>query len=70
LQGHIDYLVIDRKTGSPVFQDQVQSNTAYSATSGTFPTDVAERDANTRLMRDLADKIAIRLSITAKDWSA
>ena len=35
---------------------------------GTYPTAIAERDANVRLSRDMADKIVTLLLITAKDW--
>ncbi len=68
LQGVTEFRVIDKDTKSIAYQNTVTSNTAYSATSGTYPTSIAERDANVRLNRDLADKIVTLLSITAKDW--
>ena len=51
-----------------IYTNTIVSNTAYSATAGTYPTAIAERDANVRLSRDMADKIVTLLLITAKDW--
>ncbi len=69
LTGISNYQITSRATGQPVFTDVVKTVTAYSATSATFPTTVAERDANIRLARALADLMVTRLSITAKDWA-
>jgi LPS-assembly lipoprotein len=68
LAGVTAFQIIDKAAQSVVFNSTVTSNTAYSATSGTYATSIAERDANMRLNRDLADKIVTLLSITAKDW--
>jgi LPS-assembly lipoprotein len=68
LTGVTAFRVIDKAAQKIVFDSTATSNTAYSATSGTFATSIAERDANVRLNRDLADKIVTLLSITAKDW--
>jgi LPS-assembly lipoprotein len=68
LQGETKFRMIDITSKQIVYENAVISNTAYSATSGTFPTSIAERDANVRLSRDMADKIVTLLSITAKDW--
>lgn len=68
LQGETKFRVIDIATKTVVYENSVLANTAYSATSGTFPTSIAERDANVRLSRTMADKIVTLLSITAKDW--
>ena len=68
LQGETKFSLIDTSTKAVVYKNIVISNTAYSATSGTYPTAVAELDANVRLSRDMADKIVILLNITAKDW--
>ncbi|MDA9779862.1 LPS assembly lipoprotein LptE [Amylibacter sp.] len=51
-----------------IYENTVISNTAYSATAGTYPTRVAERDANIRLSKDMADKIITLLFITAEEW--
>jgi LPS-assembly lipoprotein len=69
LTGTSTYLVEDRTSGQVVFSDEVKTVTAYSATSATFPTTVAERDANIRLARALADLMVTRMAITAKDWA-
>lgn len=68
LEGVTEFQLIDVRSGAVVYNDTVRSNTSYSATSGTFQTSIAERDANVRLVRDLAEKIVTRLSITAQDW--
>ena len=68
LQGETKFSLIDISTKAVVYKNIVISNTAYSATSGTYPTAVAELDANIRLSRDMADKVVILLNITAKDW--
>lgn len=68
LQGTTQFRIINKASKTIAYESTVTSNTAYSATSGTYPTSIAERDANVRLNRDLADKIVTLLSITAKDW--
>jgi LPS-assembly lipoprotein len=68
LTGVTTFQITDKVAQAVVYDSTVTSNTAYSATSGTYPTSIAERDANVRLNRDLADKIITILSITAKDW--
>ena len=57
-------------SGSIVFQDSVRNITAYSTTSETFPSAVAETDANLRLARVLADQIAERIALTSGTWTA
>lgn len=68
LTGVTSFKLTDVRNNKVAFTDKVSSNTAYSATSGTFQTSVAKRDANVRLVQDLAEKIVTRLSITAQDW--
>ena len=68
LQGETDFDLVDLASKKVIFTNTISSNTAYSATAGTYPTAVAERDANMRLSRDMADKIVTLLLITAKDW--
>lgn len=69
LSGTANYLVRNRSTGLVLHEDTVKTVTAYSATSATFPTTIAERDANIRLARALADLMVTRMSITAGDWA-
>ena len=68
LQGETNFDLVDTASKKVIYTNTIVSNTAYSATSGTYPTAIAERDANVRLSRDMADKIVTLLLITAKDW--
>ena len=68
LQGETNFDLVDVTSKKVIYTNTIVSNTAYSATAGTYPTAVAERDANVRLSRDMADKIVTLLLITAKDW--
>ena len=68
LQGETNFDLIDMASKKVIYTNTIVSNTAYSATAGTYPTAIAERDANVRLSRDMADKIVTLLLITAKDW--
>ena len=68
LQGETDFDLVDLASKKVIYTNTIVSNTAYSATAGTYPTAIAERDANVRLSQDMADKIVTLLLITAKDW--
>ena len=68
LQGETNFDLVDTASKKVIYTNTIASNTAYSATAGTYPTAIAERDANVRLSRDMADKIVTLLLITAKDW--
>ena len=68
LQGETIFDLVDMASKKVIYTNTIVSNTAYSATAGTYPTAVAERDANVRLSRDMADKIVTLLLITAEDW--
>lgn len=70
LTGVADFTVTDRATNALLYRDKVKSLTAYSTTSDTYPTTVAERAANIRLVRSLADLMVTRMSVTAQDWAA
>ena len=70
LTGVANFSVADRATNALLYRDKVKSLTAYSATSDTYPTTVAERAANIRLVRSLADLMVTRMSVTAQDWAA
>lgn len=70
LTGVANFSVADRATNALLYRDTVKSLTAYSATSDTYPTTVAERAANIRLARSLADLMVTRMSVTAQDWAA
>ena len=68
LQGKTNFDLVEMSSKKVIYTNNITSNTAYSATAGTYPTAIAERDANVRLSRDMADKIVTLLLITAKDW--
>jgi LPS-assembly lipoprotein len=68
LQGVTSFDLVDMASKKVIYTNNIASNTAYSATAGTYPTAVAERDANVRLSRDMADKIVTLLLITVEDW--
>ena len=68
LQGETNFDLVELASKKVIYTNTIVSNTAYSATAGTYPTAIAERDANVRLSRDMADKIVTLLLITAKDW--
>ena len=68
LHGETDFDLVDIASKKVIYTNSISSNTAYSATAGTYQTSVAERDANVRLSRDMADKIVTLILITAKDW--
>jgi LPS-assembly lipoprotein len=69
LTGISKFKVTDLSSGKVVFSSTVKSLTAYSATSETYPTRVAEQDARTRLALALADQIITRVSSTASQWA-
>lgn len=69
LSGKSVFKVMDMATSAVVFSATVKSTTAYSATSETYPTRVAEQDAHSRLALALADQIVTRVSLTADQWA-
>ncbi|MCP5075515.1 MAG: hypothetical protein GY947_19765 [Rhodobacteraceae bacterium] len=68
LTGVVDFTIRNSASGEIVLQDQVKNFTAFSSTAATYPTRVAELDANVRLAQALAEQMATRIAITAKDW--
>ncbi len=68
LDGKSTFKVVDTDTGAVLLAGTVTSKTAYSATSRTYPTRVAEQDARSRLALALADQIVTRVSATAPKW--
>ncbi|PLS22652.1 LPS assembly lipoprotein LptE [Neptunicoccus cionae] len=69
LTGTAKFTVRDRATQRVVFEDSVKNVTSYGSTSETYPSSVAERDANTRLAKALANQIAQRIAITSNGWA-
>ena len=70
LLGEITYQLRDLGTGEVVSKGMVENFTSYSASGSTVATQVAERDANTRLMTILADQIVTRLYVAANGLPA
>lgn len=69
LKGRSAFKVMDSATDKVLFGATVKSTTAYSATSETYPTQVAEQDALSRLALAMADQIVTRVSSTASQWA-
>ena len=68
LNGIAAFTLTRRGTGKVIFRDSVSNLTAYGTTSATYPSTVARRDANIRLMKALAAQIANRIAITSDGW--
>ena len=68
LTGVARFRVRSVATGQVVFSEQVTNLTAFSSTAATYPSRVAELDANVRLVQALAEQMATRIAITARDW--
>ena len=64
LSGAVDWTLTDQ-TGARLAGGTVDSFTSWSATGSSVAGMTAEQDANTRLMRILADQIVARLLATA-----
>ena len=45
LQGETNFDLVDLSSKKVIYTNTIASNTAYSATAGTYPTAIAERDA-------------------------
>lgn len=69
ISGDASFEVSDPGTGAVLASGQVSDFSAYAATSSTLATASAKRDAEKRLMRQLADRIVTRLLSTAADWA-
>jgi LPS-assembly lipoprotein len=69
LTGSAAFTVRSKDTQTIVYQDRVGNITSFGSTSETYPSTVAERDANVRLAKALADQIANRIAITASGWA-
>jgi LPS-assembly lipoprotein len=69
ISGTIDFALIDDSTDAALSRGTVSSFTSYSASGTPVSTVSSEADANTRLMRLLADQIVTRLIATSGQWS-
>lgn len=68
LNGQVTYQIVKRDSNTQVYENTVRAATAYSATSGTYPTEVARKDANIRLSHAMAERIVDQLALSAQDW--
>jgi LPS-assembly lipoprotein len=62
--------VIERSTGDEVFAEKIRDVIGYSANEETLATATSRLDARDKLIRSLADMIALRLSASAESWAA
>ncbi len=69
LIGTAAFTVRRKDTQAIVFEDSVRNITAFGSTSETYPSSVAERDANVRLAKALANQIAQRIAISSNGWA-
>ncbi len=69
LTGTAAFTIRRKDTQAIVYEHSVRNITAFGSTSETYPSSVAERDANLRLAKALADQIANRIAITADGWA-
>ncbi len=65
IKGAVDWTLSDKSTGARLTGGRVQSFTSFTATGSTVAGQVASQDAETRLMRILADQIVTRLIAVA-----
>ena len=68
IAGSVHFTLTRRADGAELSAGTVESFTSYSASGTTVSTLAAERDAETRLMRLLADQIVMRLVATSGSW--
>ena len=68
ITGSVQFTLTRRADGAELSSGTVESFTSYSASGTTVSTLAAERDAQTRLMRLLADQIVARLVATSGSW--
>jgi LPS-assembly lipoprotein len=59
--------LLDTKSGHQIYRSQTQSNAAFNILQDGFAAEVAEDDARTRTVRDLAEQIRMRLALFLRD---
>ncbi|WP_371061035.1 LPS assembly lipoprotein LptE [Rhodosalinus sp. 5P4] len=69
LVGSAAFTLSDAEGGTVLAEGEVDGFTGYSTTGSIVATEAARRDAETRLMRLLADRIVDRLLLAAPDLS-
>lgn len=68
LAGSVEYSLRKRDDGTEIAAGVVDSFTAYAATGSMLGTEAARQDAQTRLMRLLADQIVTQLVASSGRW--
>ena len=68
LTGIAKIRVTSAATGNQLFSDSLRETAGYTSNAETLTTATSRRDAHDRLVRALADKIALRLASTAESW--
>lgn len=73
VEGAARYRLVPLAGGPPALEETVRAVAGYSApaneTASAFAIRAAEQDAVLRVSRALADRILLRLSVTAGDWA-
>jgi LPS-assembly lipoprotein len=59
--------LVDVKTGRQIYVSRTQSTSAFNILQDGYAAEVAEEDARTRTVRDLADQIRLRLALFLRD---
>jgi len=67
--GTVTYRLTDARSDEELHAGRVSNFTSYSATSTSFATTAAQRDARERLMVTLADQIVEELTLTREVWA-
>lgn len=69
LAGAAEFIVRRKDNEKIVYQGRVKNITSFGSTSATYPSRVAEQDANIRLVKALAEQISNQLAIAPDGWS-
>lgn len=60
------FVLIDRRTGGPIFRGATQSIAAYNVVESSFATLIAEQDAEARAAREISEEVRNQISIFFK----
>lgn len=69
LTGFAKINVVPQATDKSVFSDELRETVGYTSGAETLATESSKKDAYRRLVRALADAIALRLSASAESWA-
>lgn len=68
LDGTANFEIIDRADGSVLLSDKVSSWTSWKETRQTAATLAARRDAEDRVLKQLAHRIVEQITVFDKSW--